>query len=107
MNDDSRHLYRPNRIIIPSELCSKNMPSSGSLEELADALVNHVLDMSPGVLRYRELTAEWMAARELAGGELTADEESEWVEKIDAVWRTLGPGQQDFLDPRSEDSRSE
>lgn len=63
---------------------------------------DHVLGGSPGVLRYRELVAEWMAARaarESAGSELSQEEESDWTEKVDAVWRGLSGAEQEYLDP--------
>lgn len=45
--------------------------------------------MSDNIERYRVVFDEWMAAREASGGELTEDQESDWTEKVDAVWRVM------------------
>lgn len=59
------------------------------------------MDVTPGMVRYRELVALWMAARERAGGKLTQAMEARWAGDVDRIWRTLTEDEQDALDQMS------
>jgi hypothetical protein len=48
--------------------------------------------------RYRTLLGQLLFEREAAGGELSEDEESRWVERLDGVWWQLSPEEQDLVD---------
>lgn len=51
-----------------------------------------------GMLRYRKLTAVWMAARESAGGSLSQEDEAYHAARVDRVWRSLSEREQDALE---------
>ena len=48
--------------------------------------------------RYRELLTQLLIQRELAGGSLPEDVESELVEELDRCWWALGPAEQEKIE---------
>lgn len=45
--------------------------------------------------RYAELLTEVLLKRSLAGGALSDEEESQWIEKLEACWWAMTPEEQD------------
>lgn len=54
--------------------------------------------MTNSLDRYRALLTELLFEREAAGGELSEEEESHYVERLDVVWHSLKPAEQDLID---------
>lgn len=54
--------------------------------------------MSDSLYRYRALLTELLFEREAAGGELSEEEESHYVERLDAIWYSLQPAEQELID---------
>lgn len=54
--------------------------------------------MTNSLDRYRALLTELLFEREAAGGELSEEEESHYVERLDAIWHRLKPAEQDLID---------
>lgn len=52
-----------------------------------------------GPVVYRNLLARWMAARQVAGGELSEEEESRWAAECNDAWQELTAAEQEELDP--------
>lgn len=54
--------------------------------------------MTSSLDRYRSLLTELLFEREAAGGELSEEDESHYVERLDTVWHGLTPEEQDTID---------
>jgi hypothetical protein len=50
------------------------------------------------IYQYFELLQKLLDAREAAGGELSQEKESEFVVKLDEIWRLLSAQEQDFVE---------
>ncbi len=48
--------------------------------------------------RYRALLTELLFEREAAGGDLSEEEESYYVARLDTLWQSLLPAEQDVID---------
>lgn len=79
--------------------------TSGALHRSARAPTVFPMDETPGMVRYRKLTALWMSARERAGGKLTQEQEARWAGAIDRVWVRLSEDEQDALEAAAAPSR--
>lgn len=63
--------------------------------------------MTDSLDRYGALLTELLFEREAAGGELSEEHESHYVERLDAVWHRLQPGEQDLIDAELAQPRTE
>jgi hypothetical protein len=54
--------------------------------------------MNEALNRYRAALIELLFEREAAGGELSEDQESMFVERLDRLWWQLSPAEQDLID---------